>query len=149
MKLVYQQDEVAALVDLLHHLLQALLELAAVLRPGDERREVERVDLLAAQELGDVGVRDALREPLDDRRLADAGLADEHRVVLRAAREDLHDPLDLGLAAHDGVELALGGELREVAAELIQELGGLLALALGARGAGRARTLPGALAAPA
>jgi hypothetical protein len=65
------------------------------------------------------------------------------------AREDLHDPLDLGLAADDGVELALGGELREVAAELVQELGGLLALALGARWAGRTRTLARALAAPA
>src|SRR4051794_11600735 len=147
-ELVDEQDDVAALGDLLHHLLQALLELAAVLRPGDERREVERVDLLAAQELGDVGVRDALREPLDDRRLADAGLADEHRVVLRAAREDLHDPLDLGLAAHDGVELALGGELREVAPELVEQLGGLLALALLARGA-LARLLAGALAAAA
>ena len=40
-ELVDEQDDVAALGDLLHHLLQALLELAAVLRAGDERREVE------------------------------------------------------------------------------------------------------------
>ena len=38
--------------------------------------------------------------------LADAGLADEHRVVLGAAREDLDDALDLLRAADDRVELA-------------------------------------------
>src|SRR5256885_2131121 len=51
-----------------------------------------------------------------------------------AAREDLHDPLDLGLTADDGVELALGRELGQVAPELIEQLRGLLALA---RRAGR------------
>jgi hypothetical protein len=34
-QLVDEKDDVAALGDLLHHLLQALLELAAVLRAGD------------------------------------------------------------------------------------------------------------------
>ena len=105
-ELVDEQDDVAALGDLLHHLLEALLELAAVLRAGDEGRQIQRVDLLALEQLGDVGVRDALGEALDDGGLADARLADEHRVVLRAAREDLHDPLDLGLATDDRVELA-------------------------------------------
>jgi hypothetical protein len=36
-ELVDEQDDVAALGDLLHHLLEALLELAPVLRAGDER----------------------------------------------------------------------------------------------------------------
>src|SRR5262249_23013745 len=75
---------------------------------------------------------------LDDGCLADAGLPDQDRVVLRAAREDLHDPLDLRLAADDRVELAVGGQLRQVAAELVEQLGGLLALAL--RAGGRAAT---------
>ena len=57
------------------------------------------------------------------------GSPDEHGVVLRAPREDLHDPLDLGLAADDGVELALGGLLREVAAELVEQLRALRLLA--------------------
>ena len=53
-QLVDEQDDVAALHDLLHHLLQPLLELAAVLGAGDEGGEVERVDLLALQQLGHV-----------------------------------------------------------------------------------------------
>src|SRR4051794_28260086 len=147
-ELVDEQDDVAALGDLLHHLLEALLELAAVLRAGDEGREIQRVDLLALEQLGDVGVRDALGEPLDDCGLADAGLTDQHGVVLGPPREDLHDPLDLGLATDDGVELALCGELGQVAPELVEQLRGLLALALGA-GPARARALTAALAAAA
>src|SRR6476661_8334907 len=97
--------------DLLHHLLQALLELAAVLRAGDQRRQVERVDLLVAQQLRYVGARDPLGQALDDGRLADARLTHEHGGILRAPREDLHDPLDLRLTPDAGVELAFGGEL--------------------------------------
>ena len=129
-QLVDEQDDVAALGDLLHHLLEPLLELSAVLRAGDQRRQVERVDLLVLEQLRHLAVRDARRQALDHGGLADAGLADQHGVVLRAAREDLHDPLDLRLAADDRIELALGGEAREVAAELVEQLRGLLALAL-------------------
>src|SRR5712691_4088953 len=134
-ELVDEQDDVAALGDLLHHLLQALLELAAVLRAGDQRGQVERIDLLVLQELGDLVGTDARRQALDDGRLADARLADQDRVVLRAAREDLHHALDLGLAADDRVELALGGELGQVAPELVEQLRALGLLAGGSASA--------------
>src|SRR5262249_26877243 len=128
-QLVDEQDDVAALGDLLHHLLQALLELAAVLRAGDQRREVEGVDLLALQEVRHLVRADPRREALDDGRLADARLCDQHRVVLRAARPALHPGLDLGLAADHRIELALGGELRQVAPELVEQLRALRLLA--------------------
>jgi hypothetical protein len=41
--LVDEQQDVAAGLDLLEHLLQALLEVAAIAGPGDEGAEVERV----------------------------------------------------------------------------------------------------------
>jgi len=106
-QLVDEQDDVAALHDLLHDLLQPLLELAAVLGARDEGGEVERIDLLALQKLGHLPGRDPLRESFHDGGLADAGLADQHGIVLLAAREDLHDALDLDLATDDRVELAL------------------------------------------
>ena len=108
--------------DLLEDGLQALLELAAVLRAGDQRADVERDDAAVAQLLGDVAGDDALGEALGDRGLADAGLADQDGVVLRAAGEDLDDAADLVVAADDGVELALLGGAREVAAELLERL---------------------------
>ena len=150
-QLVDEEDDVAPLGDLLHDLLEALLELAAVLRAGDQGGQVERVDLLVAQQLGHLVGADALREALDDGGLADAGLADQHRVVLGAAREDLHHALDLVLTTDDRVELALGGQLRQVAPELVEQLRRLLGLAggtggrrLAAAAAARARAAPGA-----
>src|SRR6185437_2856048 len=117
-----------SLADLLHDLLQPLLELAAVLGAGDEGGQVEGVDLLVLKQLRHLVGGDPLGEALDDGGLADARLADQHRVVLRPARQDLHHALDLVHAADDRVELALGGELGQVAAELVEQLGALLAL---------------------
>ena len=108
------------------HGLQPLLELAAVLRAGEQRADVERPDAPVLQALGHVAGDDPLREPLDDRGLADAGLADQHRVVLRAAREDLDHAPDLLVAADHRVELPLLGGLGQVAAELLERLVGAL-----------------------
>ena len=90
------------------------------LAPGDERAEVERDDALVLEALGHVAADDALGEPLDDGRLADAGLADEDRVVLGPARQDLDDPADLLVAADDRIELARARLGRQVAAVLLE-----------------------------
>ena len=74
--------------------------------------------------LGHVAADDALRQPLDDGRLADARLADQHRVVLGAAREHLDDAADLFVAADDRIELALTRELGQVAAVFFERLVG-------------------------
>src|SRR4028118_336066 len=114
--LVDEQDDVAAGADLLEHLLEALLEVTAVARPGDEGAEVEGVELLVLQRLGHLALDDGLGQALDDGGLADAGLADEDGVVLGAPREDLHDPLDLLGAPDDRVELGVARGLRGGAA---------------------------------
>ena len=106
-QLVDEEDQLAlGVLDLAEHGLQPLLELAAVLRAGEQRADVERPHALALQAFGHVAVDDALREALDDRGLADARLADQHGVVLRAARQHLDDAADLLVAADDRVELA-------------------------------------------
>ena len=109
------------LLELLEDSLQALLELAAVLGPGDDQRQVERQHPLLGEEDRHPALDDALRQALDDRGLADARLAEQDRVVLGAAREDLDDALDLALAADQRVEAPLRGERREVAAVLREE----------------------------
>ena len=85
--LVDEQQDVAASLDLLEHLLQALFEVTAVAAAGHKRPEIEGVQLLVGRACRDVVVDDFLRKALDDGSLADTGLADEHRVVLRAAAE--------------------------------------------------------------
>ncbi len=118
-QLVDEEDDLAVgRGDVAEHGLQALLELAAVLRACEQRAEIERPHALALEALGHVALDDALGETLDDRRLADAGLADQDRVVLRAAREHLDHPAHLVVTADHRVELAGLGERREVAPEL-------------------------------
>ena len=80
------------------------------------------------QHLGDVAADNPLREAFRDRGLADARLADQGRIVLRAAGQHLDDPLDLTLTADHRVQLVLPGQLAQVAAELVQgrRLAGLL-----------------------
>src|SRR5690606_30533200 len=55
---------------------------------------------------GNRPVDDRLSDTVDDRGLTDAGLADQHGVVLRAAAEDLDRLLDLVASADHRVEFA-------------------------------------------
>src|SRR5262249_15520016 len=116
-----EQHDVLRLADLLHHGLEPLLELAAILRAGHEGAQVELEQPLVHEDVRHVVADDLLGEALDDRGLADAGLPDPDGVVLRAAGEDLDDALDLLLAPDDRVELGLAGELREIARELVED----------------------------
>ena len=120
-----------------HHLVdhggEALLEVAAVPGAGDHPGQVQRHHPDVAQPVGDVAVDDPLGDALDDRGLADAGVADEHGVVLGAAGEHLEHLVDLVVAPHDRVEATRVGRSGEVAAVAVQVPGG------GARPAGLAR----------
>ena len=77
---------------------------------------------LSAQPFRHFAVDDALREALDDRGLADAGLADQHGIVLGAALQHLHGAADLVVAADHGIELALLGALGEIDRVLLERL---------------------------
>ncbi|KOT22176.1 hypothetical protein DM52_2199 [Burkholderia mallei] len=123
------EDDRAALVlrDVVEHRLQTLLELAAILRAGEQRRHVERQHALVLQRLGHLAVDDPLREPFDDRGLADARLTDQHRIVLRAALQDLDRAANLVVAADHRIELARARALGQIDRVFLQRL----ALALG------------------
>ena len=77
---------------------------------------------LFLQLVGDVAAHDALGQAFHDGGLADAGLADEHGVVLGAAAEHLHDAADFVVAADDGVELALAGGFGEIEGVALERL---------------------------
>ena len=61
---------------------------------------------LSFSALGTSPCDDPLRQPFRDGGLADARLADQHRVVLGAAREHLHHAANLLVAPDHGIELA-------------------------------------------
>ena len=120
-QLVNEQDHRAfRLGDRLEDGFQAVLELAAELGAGDQRAQVEREHAPVLQPFGHVALDDAPREPFDDGGLADAGIADQHGVVLRAAAEHLHHAADFLVAADHRIELAAargGGQVAAVALE--------------------------------
>ena len=128
-ELVDEEDDLAGRVgDFLQHRLEPFLELAAVLRARDQRAHVEADDPLRLEPFGHVLPHDALREPFDDGGLADARLADEHRVVLGAARQHLDHAADLLVAADHRIELALARQFGEVAAVALERLVGALGI---------------------
>ena len=119
-----QEDSALARLDLVQHGLEPFLELAPVLGPGDQGAHVEGEDRLVAQPLGHVAADDPLGQALDDGGLADPRVADQDRVVLGLAGQDLDHPADLGVAADHRVELAGAGVGDQVAPVLGQGLVG-------------------------
>ena len=59
-------------------------------------------------------------QSFDNGRLADAGFADQHRIVLGAAAENLQHPLDFVGPADDRIQLTFLGQLGQIASELIE-----------------------------
>ena len=131
-ELIDEQDDLAfRFLHFLEHGLQAVLELTTVLGAGDQRAHVELDEVAVAQRARHVAGHDTLGDALDDGRLADARLADEHGVVLGAAGQDLDGTANLIGTADDRVELAGAGEVADVATVLLQGL--KLGLVLGRR----------------
>ena len=114
-QLVDENDGLAfVLRQFLEHGLQAFLEFAAILGSGDQHGHVQIQYLLVLQRLGHFAIDDALRQSLDDRGLADAGFADQHRVVLGAPLQYLDRAADLVVAPDHRVEFALPCTLGQV-----------------------------------
>ena len=127
-QLVDEDDGILRLHQFLHDGLEPLFKLAAILRAGHDQRQIEREDALVRQERRHFAVGDALRQAFDDGGLADAGLADQHRIVLGAAAQNLDHALEFAVASNQRIELVVHGRLRQVARELGQQ--GRLAIAL-------------------
>ena len=60
------------------------------------------------------------RSALYDRRFSDTGFTDEDRIVLGAADENLHNPLNLIIPPDDRIELSFFGEFRQIPAVACQ-----------------------------
>ena len=111
------------LLEPIEHLLDALLEVAAIARAGDQRAEIERVDRRVLQRLRHVALMDAQRQPFGQRRLADARLADEQRVVLPAPAQHLHHALELERAADQRIDLPRRGARDQVGRKGLERIG--------------------------
>ena len=118
---VDEEDNLAvALRNLIDDSLQTLLELSFVLRTGNQRTHIERENLFRLQILRDIATDDTVRQPLGNRRLTDTRLANQDRVVLRTAAQNLEDTADFLVAADDRVEFSAPGTLVQVDSVFVQ-----------------------------
>ena len=124
---VDEQDDVAcALGELLQHGLEPFLEFAAILRAREQRARSSASKRLFFERLGHVALDDALREPFDNRGLADTRLADQNRIVFGAAGQHLDGAPDLFVSADHRIELVLPRLFGEIARVFLERVIALL-----------------------
>ena len=103
--------------------LEALLEVAAIPRARQERAGVEREDFRILQRPLHIVVQQPRGEALGHGGLADARIADEHRVVLAAAAEHFDRPLELLGASDQRIEQSLTRPFGQVDAVRLERIG--------------------------
>ena len=126
--LVDEHDGAGIVLDLAHHGLEPLLEIAAIPRAGEQRAHVELEDGRIGEHLRHVAHDDAPRQTLGDGGLADAGIADEQRIVLLAAAQHLDGALDLRPTADQRIDATRPRLLVEVDAIDLERVGAALLL---------------------
>ena len=121
MEFVDKEDDFAfGALDFFDGAFEAFFKFTAEATAGEHAAEIKAEDALAEEQVRHIARSDFLRQAFDDGGLADAGFADQHRVVFGAAAEHLDDAQDFGIASDDGVELAFQRHACQVAAVFFQ-----------------------------
>ncbi len=126
--LVDEHDGAGKVLDLAHHRLEPLLEVAAIAGAGEQRAHVELEDGGVHQDVGHVAHDDAPCETFGDGRLAHARIAHEERVVLLPAAQHLNGALDLRPAPDQRIDAAGARLLVQVDAVDLERIGAALLL---------------------
>ena len=90
-----------------HDLLDAVLEVPAILRTRQQRADVELVDAAALQALWHISLLDHPRQPPHEGRLAHTGLAHVQRIILVASAQHLDRPFQFLLTPYQRVMLLI------------------------------------------
>ena len=114
MQLVDKEDDVAALLRRRDNALDSFLKLASEFGSGDQKRQVQRINLRAEQRGRHVAAGDAHGQPFRQCGFADARFAQQQRIVLHLFAEDLNHGVKLRLSADQRFEFVAGSRLRQV-----------------------------------
>ena len=117
---VDEEDDLALAVnDFLDDALEPFLKFALVFRTGDQGTHIQRIDEFVLQVFRDLAIDDLLGDALGDRGLAHTRLADQDRVVLGPAAQDLEHPADLVVTTDDRIQLPFGSQFVEVSGKFL------------------------------
>ena len=114
MDFVDEQDRTRKLFELLDDLLQTFLEITAIACSCKQCAHIQREYGRIAKDAWNLAFDDALGETLRNGGLANAGIADVKRIVLRTAAKDLDRPVDLLITADKRIDLAGLGAIIQV-----------------------------------
>ena len=142
---VDEQHRAVATLEFRQQAFETLLEIAAIFGAGQQRAQVQRVHHGLLQHTRHRLVFDELGQALGNRCFAHPALADQQRVVLAPARQDLNNALDLRSAADQGIDTPGTRFLIEIGGEGVQRILGVF-FAGGFRWRGFALFAGGALA---
>ncbi len=120
MDLVDKQDRLRAFFQLTEQRLEALLEIATVLGPGEQRPEIKGVDDAVGQQVRHLVINNALGQAFGDCGFTHARLTHQQRIVLATTSEDLRYTLDLKLTPHQRIDPPLARQFVKVAGIGIQ-----------------------------
>ena len=121
-QLVHEEDEVGVGGERGDEPADALFVLAPEGGAREQGDVIERHEARVLERRRHVTGRDALRQALGDRRLSDAGLADQGGIVLTLAQQDIDDAGDLAVAAPHRLEVAPAGLGREIDAHPLEHV---------------------------
>ena len=122
-QLVNKEHNILHTANLIHHGLDPLFKLTAILGSGNHERHIQRDHLVAMQHFGHIARHHQVGQSLDNSRLAHAGFPQEYGVVLVAATQNLNDTLQLILASDHRVQVALNRQGRQIAPKGVQGRG--------------------------
>ena len=117
--LVHKQDHIAGAVNLRQDIPDPLLELAAILGPGQHGSHVQGKQPLVLQLLRHQALEHPLGQSLGDGRLPYPRLPDQGRVVFTLPAENGNDRVNLPVPAHHGV--GVRRLLHHIHTELLQK----------------------------
>ena len=117
-----QHNAAFGLFDFFQHRFQTLLELAAKFRTGNQGAHVEREQALVFQAFRDVAIDDAQGQAFGNRCLADARFANQDRIILGPAGQDLDGAANFLIAANHWIQFAGARILGQVARIFLQGL---------------------------
>ena len=127
MKLINKNDDLACGGrDFLQNRFQTFLEFAAIFGTRDQCAQIQRENLLVFQAFRYIAANDALRQTLDDGGFAHAWLTNQHRIVFRAARQNLNRAADFFIAPDHGIHFAIARGLGQITRVFFQRVIALL-----------------------
>ena len=119
-KFVDEENRVLYTPHFSHHCLDALFELAAVLRSSNHHGQVEYNDSLLSQNLWYFAFDDSLCESFDDGGFTNTSFSKQNRIILGSSTKDLSGSLNFPSTTDDGVQFTLFCQFRQVSAKAVQ-----------------------------